>query len=184
MSIDPAVLARLREIADRLPQVPGTAKDGIAEGEIVMVMPAARRHEPAVLRIAQQLDAQLPHTHPGHLTHGGAGLEDAGPGRPRNPDPMVFPEAAPDDEAPALLPHEVLPVVEIVSRPAPENDHRTKVHGYATAGIPLPLLIDPRKGTGIVHDEPGYTSRTEFAFGDTVTVGPWTLHTGVLRTHA
>ncbi|MFD7985303.1 Uma2 family endonuclease [Kitasatospora indigofera] len=184
MSIDPAVFARLREIADRLPQVPGTAKDGIAEGEIVMVMPPVRRHEPAVLRIAQQLDAQLPHAHPGHFAHGGADLEDAGPGRPRNPYPMVFPEAAPHDEAPALLPHEVLPAMEIVSRSDLENDHRTKVHGYATTGIPLHLLIDPPQG----HRHRARRIRVhlphEFAFGDTVTVGPWTLHTGVLRTYA
>lgn len=51
-------------------------------------------------------------------------------------------------------------------------------------GIPLYLLVDPRKGTGIVHDEPGCTSRREFAFGDTIAVGPWTLDTSGLLMYA
>jgi len=184
VSIDPAVYARLREIADRLPQVPGIGKVEIAEGEIVMMMPPVKRHELAVIRIAQQLNAQLPQTHPGYLAHGGADLEDVGLGRLRNPDLMVFPEAALDDEAAALLPHEVLLVVEVVSKSNPENDYQQKVRDYAAMGIPLHLLVDPRKGTGIVHDQPGYTSRTPFAFGDTVTVGAWTVDTSTLRTYS
>ena len=184
MSIDPAAYAWLREIADQLPQVPGTGKVEIADGEIVMMMSPVKRHELAVLRIARQLNAQLPQTHPGYIAHGGADLEDAGLGRLRNPDLMVFPEATPDDRDPALLPHEVLLVVEIVSKSDPENDYQHKVRDYAAMGIPLYLLIDPRKGTGIVHDEPGYTVRREFAFGETVTVGPWKLDTSVLRTYA
>lgn len=35
-----------------------------------------------------------------------------------------------------------------------------------------------------MHDEPGYTRRKDFAFGDKITVGPWTLDTSVLRTYA
>ncbi|WP_406089754.1 Uma2 family endonuclease [Kitasatospora purpeofusca] len=184
MSIDPAVYARLREIADQLPQVPGIGKIEIADGEIVMMMSPVKRHELAVILIAQQLNAQLPKTHPGFIAHGGADLEDPGMGKLRNPDLMVFPFTTLDDEEPALLPHEVLLVVEIVSKSNPENDYHDKVRDYAAMGIPLYLLVDPRKGTGIVHDEPGYTSRKEFAFGDTITVGPWTLDTGVLRTYA
>ncbi|MEU1419398.1 Uma2 family endonuclease [Kitasatospora sp. NPDC005751] len=184
MSIDPAVYARLREIADQLPQIPGIGKVEIADGEIVMTMSPVKRHELAVIRLARQLNAQLPNTHPGYIAHGGADLEDIGLGRLRNPDLMVFPEAALDDEGRALLPHEILLVAEIVSKSNPENDYHGKVRDYAAMGIPLYLLVDPRKGTGIVHDGPGYPSRREFAFGDTVTVGPWTLDTGVLRTYA
>ncbi|MFD9127427.1 hypothetical protein [Kitasatospora sp. NPDC059571] len=60
MSIDPAVYARLREIADQLPQVPGIGKVEIANGEIVLMMSPVKRHELAVLRIARQLDANSP----------------------------------------------------------------------------------------------------------------------------
>ncbi|MFI6845374.1 Uma2 family endonuclease [Kitasatospora sp. NBC_00085] len=184
MSIDPAVYARLREIADQLPQVPGIGKIEIADGEIVMMMSPVKRHELAVLRIARQLNAQLPHTHPGYVAHPGADLEDIGLGRLRNPDLMVFPEAVLDDDEAAILPHEVLLVVEIVSKSNPENDYRDKVRDYAAMGIPLYLLVDPRKGTGIIHDEPGYARRKEFVFGDTIAVGAWTLDTSVLRTYA
>ncbi|WP_405012996.1 Uma2 family endonuclease [Kitasatospora sp. NBC_01539] len=184
MSIDPAVYARLREIADHLPQVPGIGKIEIANGEIVMMMSPVKRHELAVHRIAGQLNGQLPTTHPGYLAHPGADLEDAGLGRLRCPDLMVFPEATLEGEQPAVLPHEVLLVVEIVSKSNPENDYEGKVRDYAAMGIPLYLLVDPRKGTGLVHDLPGYTSRTPFAFGDTVTVGPWRIDTSVLLTYA
>ncbi|MDR3036189.1 MAG: Uma2 family endonuclease, partial [Kitasatospora sp.] len=134
--------------------------------------------------IARQLNEQLPRTHPGHIAHGGADLVDPVRGWLRNPDVMVFPEEALDSEEAALLPHQVLLVVEIVSASDPENDYQAKVHDYAAMGIPLYLLVDPRKGTGVLHEEPDYSRRTDFAFGDTITVGPWTLDTGVLRTYA
>ncbi|GAA2254627.1 hypothetical protein GCM10010430_43000 [Kitasatospora cystarginea] len=184
MSIDPAAYARLREIADQLPQIPGISKVEIADGEIVMMMSPVKRHELAVVRIARQLNLQLPKTHPGHIAHPGADLEDTGLGRLRCPDLMVFPEQVLEGEEPAVQPHEVLLVVEVVSKSNPENDYQNKVRDYAAMGIPLYLLVDPRKGTGIVHDQPGYVSRKEFAFGDTVTVGPWTIDTSVLLTYA
>ncbi|MFD9066052.1 Uma2 family endonuclease [Kitasatospora purpeofusca] len=184
MSIDPAAYARLRESADRLPLIPGIGKVEIAGGMITLALPPVEQHAWAIVGIARQLNAQLPRTHPGHVAHAGAELEDASRGRLRVPDLMVFAEAAPEGGGPALLPHEVLLVVEIVPKSAPGNDYQTKVRDYAAMGIPLHLLVDPRKGTGIVHDEPGCTSRKEFAFGDTITVGPWTLDTGVLRTYA
>ncbi|GAA3060116.1 hypothetical protein GCM10020229_84740 [Kitasatospora albolonga] len=184
MSIDPATYARLREIADKLPQVPGIGKIEIANGEIVMMMSPVRRHELAVLRLARQLDAQLPGTHPGFVAFAGADLEDVGLGRLRRPDLMVFAEQALEGEQPALLPHEVLLVVEVVSRSNPENDYEDKVHDYAAMGIPHYLLVDPRDGTGIVHSQPGYASREKFVFGDTVTVGPWRLDTSGLLTYS
>ncbi|WP_282205910.1 Uma2 family endonuclease [Kitasatospora fiedleri] len=184
MSTDPAVFAKLREIAARLPEVPGIGKIEIADGTIVMTTSPVKRHELAVVRIVRQLNEQLPRTHPGHVAHGGADVVDPVRGRLRNPDVMVFPEEALDSEEAALLPHQVLLVVEIVSAADPQNDYRAKVADYAAMGIPLYLLVDPRKGTGIVYDEPGYTRRTDFAFGDVITVGPWTLDTGVLRMYA
>jgi Uma2 family endonuclease len=180
MSIDPATYARLREIADQLPQVPGIGKIEIADGEIVMMMSPVKRHELAVLHITRQLNAQLPSTHPGYIAFAGADLEDAGLGRLRRPDLMVFVEETLSGEEPAVVPHEVLLVVEIVSRSNPAKD---KVRDYAAMGIPFYLLVDPRLGTGIVHQEPGYPVREKFVFGDTVQVGPWRLDTGGLKTY-
>ncbi|MEV6208303.1 Uma2 family endonuclease [Kitasatospora sp. NPDC051914] len=176
--------ARLREILDGLPPLPGVGRTEISEGAIRLTLPPVNRHELAVLRIARQLNAQLPSTHPGYVAHPGADLEDVGLGRLRCPDLMVFAEEALEREQPSFLPHEVLLVVEVVSKSDPENDHEAKVRDYAAMGIPLYLLVDPRKGTGIVHDEPGYASRTHFAFGDTVAVGPWRVDTSGLLTYA
>ncbi|WP_395295864.1 Uma2 family endonuclease [Kitasatospora hibisci] len=184
MSVDPAVYARLRAIADQLPQVPGIGKVEIADGEIIMMMSPVKRHELAVLRIARQLNAQLPTTHPGYIAYHGADLEDAGLGRLRSPDLMVFPEATLEGEQRAVLPHEVLLAVEIVSKSNPENDYRDKVRDYAAMGIPFYLLVDPRTGTGIVHSKPGYDSREKFVFGDGIAVGPWSIDTGGLLTYA
>ncbi len=184
MSIDSATYARLREIADQLPQTPGIAAIEIAQGQIVMMMSPVKRHELAVLRISRQLNEQLPKTHPGYIAYAGADLEDVGLGRLRRPDLMVFPEETLEGEGPAVIPQQALLVVEIVSKSNPVNDYQDKVRDYAAMGIPLYLLVDPRDGTGIVHSQPGYTAREKFAFGDTVTVGPWRLDTGVLLTYA
>ncbi|ARF80035.1 Uma2 family endonuclease [Kitasatospora aureofaciens] len=184
MSVDPAVFARLREIADQLPQVPGIGKVEIAEGKIVMMMSPVMRHELAVLLIARQLNAQLPTTHPSHIAYHGADLVDVGLGQLRNPDLMVFPEAVLASEQSAVLPHQVLLAVEIVSKSNPENDYLNKVRDYSAMGIPYYLLVDPRTGTGIVHSEPGYESREKFVFGDKIAVGPWTIDTSGLLTYA
>jgi Uma2 family endonuclease len=183
MSIDPVAFARLREIADQLPQMPGIGAIEIADGQIVMMMSPVRRHELAVFRIARQLNAQLPDTHPGYIAHGGTDLEDSGLGRLRRPDLMIIPEEALETDEAAILPHETLLVVEIVSKSNPDNDYHDKVHDYATMGIPHYLLVDPRDGTGIVHSQPGYTEREKFTFGDEITVGPWTIDTSVLMTY-
>ncbi|MFE6869081.1 Uma2 family endonuclease [Kitasatospora sp. NPDC057692] len=102
----------------------------------------------------------------------------------RLPSLHSFPEATLEGEQSAVLPHEVLLGVEIVSKSDPENHYRDKVHDYGAMGIPLHLIIDPRTGTGIVHSEPGYANREEFVFGDRIAVGPWTVDTGGLLTYA
>ncbi|MFF7633828.1 Uma2 family endonuclease [Kitasatospora sp. NPDC008050] len=183
MSSDAAAFARLREIADQLPQVPGVGAIEIAHGQIVMMISPVKRHELAVHRISQQLNEQLPRTHPGRIAYAGADLEDPGLGRLRRPDLMVFPEATLEGDESAVLPQEVLLVVEIVSKSNPANDYEDKVLDYATMGIPSYLLVDPRDGTGIVHARPNYASRETFAFGDTVTVGPWNIDPGGLLTY-
>ncbi|MFF2349346.1 hypothetical protein ACFVVL_06165 [Kitasatospora sp. NPDC058115] len=71
MSTDPAAYDRLREIADQLPQIPGTGKIEIADGEIVMLMPPVRRHELAVIRIARQLNAHTVAVGPWTIDTGG-----------------------------------------------------------------------------------------------------------------
>ena len=184
MSTDPAAYERLREIAAQLPYVPGMGKVEIANGSLLVTTSPVNRHELAVVRIAQQLNSQLPRTHPGYVAHPGADLEDFGLGQLRNPDLMVFPDSALESDQPALLPHQVLLVLEVVSKPNPATDYQHKAHDYAAMGIPHYLLVDPRDGTGIIHSTPHYASREKFVFGDTIAVGPWSIDTSVLRTYA
>jgi Uma2 family endonuclease len=178
--MDPETYAALRQVAEDLAELPRTGKVEIADGHVIVMMAPVRRHELAVLRLGRQLDAQVAKTHPGFVAHAGAHLEDVGLGRLRCPDIMVFPEVALEEAGLALHPHEVLMVVEIVSRSNPLNDYRDKVADYAAMGIPHYVIVDPRDGTGIVHSLPGYPQRTPFVFGDTVAVGPWKLDTKVL----
>jgi Uma2 family endonuclease len=181
--MDADTFAKLRRIADRLPQVPEMGPVEIAHGGIVIMMSPVKRHELNIIRITEQLNEQLRKSRSKYLAHGGADLEDPGLGRLRRPDVMVFPEAALDTDEAAFAPDEVLLVVEIVSKSNPENDYVEKVADYAAMGIPHYLLVDPRDGTGIVHSQPGYRSRERFVFGDRVTVGPWTLDTGALTVY-
>ena len=182
--VNPETYAALRRVAEDLPDVPGSGKVEISDGEVIVMMVPVNRHELAVTRLWRQLDPQVARTHPGYIAHAGADVEDPGLGVLRCPDIMVFPESSLENAEPALQPDEVLLVVEIVSRSNPENDYQHKVADYARMGIPHYVIVDPRDGTGIVHSQPGYQKRTPFAFVETVGVGPWKLDTSVLMPYA
>ncbi|MGW4807724.1 Uma2 family endonuclease [Kitasatospora sp. NPDC004272] len=161
----------LRAIADALPAVPDLRAPEIADGTVHLALAPGPQHGAAVELARRQLAAQL--TPPGRVIPD-APLEAPPLGLLRRPDLAVLP-------APAARP---LLAVEVVAPHFPEFDHRPRARDYAAMGVPLYLLVDPRLGTGIVHSEPGYTDRRNFAFGDTITVGPWKLDTGVLRTYS
>ena len=68
------------------------------------------------------------------------------------------------------------------------NGYVEKARDHAAMGIEQYLLVDPRKGTLTVFTDPGqspdgprYRAQHDEAFGDDVTVGPWTLSTADLR---
>ncbi|MDH6580120.1 hypothetical protein [Kitasatospora sp. MAP5-34] len=61
MSIDPAAYARLREIADQLPYIPGMGKVEIANGQILVATSPVNRHELAVVRIAREVRLRRHH---------------------------------------------------------------------------------------------------------------------------
>ncbi|MFE1322186.1 Uma2 family endonuclease [Kitasatospora phosalacinea] len=63
----------------------------------------------------------------------------------RRPDLAVLP-------APVACP---LLVVEVVAPHFLESDHRTRARDYAAMGVPTYLLVDPRKGTGVLHTYAG-----------------------------
>lgn len=181
--VDPEAFAALRRMAEEMYGRRGVGRVEIAGGAVVAMLPPANRHEHAVSKLWRQLDAQVATTHPGYVAFAGAAIEDLVRGTLRRPDVLVFPEVALEGTGSALHPHEVVLVIEVVSRSNPLNDYRDKVADYAAMGIPHYVLVDPRDGTGIVHSLPGYPQRAPFVFGDTVTVGPWKLDTSVLLTY-
>nr|WP_202543453.1 Uma2 family endonuclease [Streptomyces sp. SID8382] len=183
---------RLREIAERLAEHAPDSFRGyeISGDEIVMMMSSSRPHEFIALRIRQRLDRQIPHF---LVAHTGGEVEDASLGKLRRPDLIVVPDAvfAENTMAP-FHPRDVALVAEVVSPSNHSTDYVEKMHDYPAMGIPLYLLVDPRKGTiaalsdpgpGLGGEGPRYRTRSDYAFGDEVTIGDWTLTTTDLRTY-
>lgn len=162
----------------------------ISGDRIVLLTSAPRQHEYIALRVRQQLDRQLPAE---LVAHTGGEVEDPSLGRLRRPDLIVVPDAVFAEPTMAPFhPRDVALVGEIVSPSNHSTDHVEKMHDYPAMGIPLYLLVDPRKGTITALSDPGpfaggdgprYRTRSDYAFGDTVTIGPWTIHTSDLHTY-
>ncbi|MEU2396003.1 Uma2 family endonuclease [Streptomyces sp. NPDC007369] len=116
-----------------------------------------------------------------------------GPGRSAKvPDLMVIAEEDADDTAKVVNSRDVLMVVEVVFRTNSLTDIRDKLHDYPEMGIPLYVVVDPRKDkrTVTVHSDPSrgpdglrYRKEVPYAFGDTVTAGRWTLDTSSLKSY-
>ncbi|MGP4113029.1 Uma2 family endonuclease [Streptomyces sp. 4N509B] len=183
--MDTKTYERLRTIARELPTEPPVWAIEIDEQGITMMMSPVKRHELVTLRLRRQLDAQLGATHPGYVAHSGPEIEAPAIQRMRRPDLVVLPEAVLEEEDDYVNPVDVALVVEVVSRSNPDNDYARKTVDYPAMGIPLYLLVDPRKSTVSVFGDPGptpegtrYRSRHDHVFGDTVAVGPWTVDSG------
>ncbi|WP_405921472.1 Uma2 family endonuclease [Streptomyces sp. NBC_00122] len=83
-------------------------------------------------------------------------------------------------------------VVEVVSRTNSLTDIRDKLHDYPRMGVPLYVVVDPRKDkkTVTVHSDPSagpdgirFRKAVPYAFGDTVIAGRWTLDTSSLKSY-
>ncbi|MFE2376941.1 Uma2 family endonuclease [Streptomyces sp. NPDC059398] len=150
-------------------------------GPFLAMMSPSKRHEGTVRRIRNQLNEQLPATRPGYVCENGPEIEHPEIGRMRRPDALVIPEEALDEPGLAVDATQVLAVIEIVSPSNPENDYGEKLAEYPAMGIGLYMIVDPRTGTIEVHSEPcgdRYRQKAPYIFGDTVTLGPWSVETG------
>lgn len=183
--------ARLREIAEELSQHVPDPFVGyeITGDQIVMMMSPGRPHELIAWTLREQLSEQLKATSPRLVAHTGGEVEDPAIGRLRRPDLLVVPyEVFAEHTMAPFDPHDIALVSEIVSPSNHTNDYLDKMVEYPAMGIPLYLLVDPRKGTIAVLSDPGrtpdgprYRTRSDYLFGDTVTIGEWTLDTTTLR---
>ncbi|KUF16266.1 Uma2 family endonuclease [Streptomyces silvensis] len=181
--------AKMRAIAEQLgayaEQLEGTWTVEIgASGPILAMMCPSKRHEGTVRRIRNQLNEQIPETHPGYICENGPEIEHPALGRMRRPDAVVIPESVLDEPGLAVDASQVLAVVEIVSPSNPENDYREKMSEYPAMGIGHYMIVDPRAGTVEVHSEPcgsHYGHKEPYIFGDTVPLGPWAVDTSDFR---
>lgn len=179
----------MRAIAERL----GAYAEGLEGAWSVEIGPAgpilamvcpSKRHEGTIRRIRNQLNAQIPVTHPGYTCENGPEIEHPALARMRIPDAVVLPEDVLDEEGLAVDATQVVAIVEIVSPANPNNDLIEKLADYPAMGIPHYMIVDPRKGTVEVHSEPcaGRYTRTEsYIYGDKVPFGPWTVETADFR---
>lgn len=180
--------ARIRAVAETLAQhAPDSVRRIEISGEsITMTVHWSRRHDLNALCIRTQLDDQLP---PHLVAHTGGEVEDASLGTLRRPDVIVVPyEVFAEDTMDPFHPDDVALVVEVVSPSNHTNDYVEKVHDYSAMGIEHYLLVDPRKSALVAFSDPGpgpegprYRAQHDYAFGDPVSIGPWSLTTTDLR---
>lgn len=181
MSAEQAVYRHLREFAEHFtPPAPFSSRVEISDGQVVMMMSPRPRHRLTAKLISRQLDQQL---RSDLLAVEATETEDGSLGKLRIPDILVVPRNALDSDDP-LDPHDVLLAVEIVSPSNPDNDYKAKKRDYPAMGIPHYLIVDPREGTAhhywaivITPDGPVYEACVPFVFGDTITIGDWSLDT-------
>jgi Uma2 family endonuclease len=153
-------------------------------GPFLAMISPSKRHAGTVRRIRNQLDAQLPDTHPGYICATGPEIEHPATSRMRRPDAVVIPEDVLDEEGLAVDATQVLAVIEIVSPSNPNNEYGEKLTEYPAMGIDHYLIVDPRTGTIEVHSDPckgPYQQKDPYVFGDSVPVGPWTVQTDAFR---
>lgn len=178
------IYRHLRDFAAHFtPPAPFSSRVEISDGQIIMMMSPAGRHDLAALRIERQLQPQLP---PGIVATTSGDIEEAELGQLRRPDVLVLPEAAMDTDDP-ISPRALLLAVEVVSTSNPENDYDSKLRHYPRLGIPHYLIVDPRDGTCVHHwaisDKGGtavYDARIPYTFGDKIPIGDWVIDTGEL----
>ncbi|MFT2019790.1 Uma2 family endonuclease [Streptomyces sp. 796.1] len=185
--------ARMQEIGEELARHAPDPFVGyeIAGDQIVMMMSPGRPHELISWLIREQLAEQLHGTSPRLVAHTGGEVEDASIGRLRRPDVIVVPyDVFAEQTMSPFDPRDVALVAEIVSPSNHSNDYLDKMAEYPAMGIPLYLVVDPRKGTVAALSDPGqgpdgprYRTRSDYVFGDTVTIGGWTVDTDRFRVY-
>ncbi|MFB6563731.1 MULTISPECIES: Uma2 family endonuclease [unclassified Streptomyces] len=189
----PEQVRRMHDFAEQVAELAEHQEDQwkvqTTDGQIVLTMmsPTAP-HGLNVMRLRRQIEAQ---------TLDAATLSDTNMGDPvtgltKIPDLLVMAEEDTDDTAKAVNSRDVQMVVEVVSRTHSLTDIRDKLHDYPKMGVPLYVVVDPRKDkkTVTVHSDPSegpdgirYRKKVPYSFGDTVTAGRWTLDTSSLKSY-
>ncbi|WKU45677.1 Uma2 family endonuclease [Streptomyces sp. VNUA116] len=181
----PRVLAIAEELHRHAPDA--AKRFEISGNSIIMTVSIPRRCDYTAFLLRRQLDRQLSE---GWVAHNWGGVEDVALGILRRPAVIVLPEAAMDGPG-GIDPRDLALAADIVP-PLGQVHDRQKMYDSAAMSIPLYVLVNPRNGTTAVLSGPRgtdgegqrcYRTRHDYAFGDKVSVGPWTVDTSEFRTY-
>lgn len=186
-------MRRMHDFAEQLSELAEHQEDQwkvqTTDGQIFLTMTSPTApHGLNVMRLRRQVEAQTPDA----ATLSATNMSDPVTGLTKIPDLMVIAEEDTDDTAKAVNSRDVLMVVEVVSRTNSLTDIRDKLYDYPRMGVPVYVVVDPRKDKKAVtvHSDPSdgpdgirYRKKVPYAFGDTVTAGRWTLDTSSLKSY-
>ncbi|GAB2812563.1 Uma2 family endonuclease [Streptomyces chlorus] len=153
------------EWLEKMP-VPEGYKTEIVGGHIFMT-PQRRTHWDITLNIVEQLRVKYPRTrlmsdvrmdYPGHLN----GFAS---------DVVALAEGAEEDANGRRRHEDVEFIAEVISRKTAGNDYGPKKDAYATAGVPVYLIVDPYTGEWHLHTLPKdgtYHGDVTFGFGEEI----------------
>ncbi|MEV6956663.1 Uma2 family endonuclease [Streptomyces sp. NPDC051183] len=180
---------QMRRMHDFAEQLSDRWKVQTTDGQIFLTMMSPMApHRLNVVRLRRQIEAQTPEV----MALNDTNMGDPVTGLTKVPDLMVIAEEDTDDTAKVVSSRDVLMVIEVVSRTNSLTGIRDKLHDYPRMGIPLYVVVDPRKDkkTATVHSDPSegpdgvrYRKKVPYAFGDTLTAGRWTLDTSSLKSY-
>ncbi|AYF73264.1 Uma2 family endonuclease [Nocardia yunnanensis] len=158
----------LREVAETIERTTGLRVE-VLGGKLVMSPTPRGKHAGVVRRLRQQLEPQL--------TEGLAPYEVSSipmPGDPDDyctPDLVVLPETWEDDDEWLADPQEVELAVEVISKSEKARQISDKNGWYATAGVRVLLVVDPRFGSWTLFTRPKngeYQGRLDGTYGEDV----------------
>lgn len=160
----------LRAVAEHMAgMLPAGYRVEILGGSIVVSPTPSNKHNLTIRRIMLQLEEQLPEDKVTvQVTSVGEPGEDDDYAIP---DLVVLPAEAEDDDEWLNAPDVADFVLEVVSKGNSKTDTHVKPGEYAGWGIPIYLLVDPRKGTLVCYSDPhdgAYQAVHRMAFGGTV----------------
>ncbi|MFE2131149.1 Uma2 family endonuclease [Streptomyces amritsarensis] len=189
----PEQMRRMHDFAEQLAELAEHHEDQwkvqTTDGQIFLTMmsPTAP-HGLNVVRLRRQIEAQTPEV----MAVTGTNMGDPHTGLTKVPDLMVIAEEDTDDSAKVINSRDVLMVVEVVSWTNSLTDIRDKLYDYPRMGVPVYVVVDPRKDkkTVTVHSDPSagpdgirFRKSVPYAFGDSVKAGRWTLDTSSLKSY-
>ncbi|MFJ9343740.1 Uma2 family endonuclease [Streptomyces sp. NPDC101733] len=191
--LTPEQMHRMHDFAEQLAELAELQQDQwkvqTTDGQISLTMTSPTApHGLNLVRLRRQIEAQAPEV----MALNDTNMGDPITGLTKVPDLMVIAEEDTDDTAKVVNSRDVLLVVEVVSRTSSLTDIRDKLHDYPKMGVPLYVVVDPRKDKKsiTVHSDPSegpdgirYRKTVPYAFGDGVSAGRWMLDTSSLKSY-